>query len=443
MKYKIYFLLPLFAWAIACNSPAPAPPPPNVLLIISDDQGWADYGFMGHPDIATPRLDQLAQESQTFTRGYVTAPLCSPSLASMMSGQYPHTHGVTGNDPLFEFDGKRYSPEWRDARSELFAPIQEGFYQHKILTEYLNEAGYLSVQTGKWWLGSWQDAYFTQGMTHGIPATGGRHGDEGLKIGREGLAPITSLLDASKAEEKPFFIWYAPFLPHAPHTPPEELEQKYMALAPTPAIARYWAMCEWFDQTCGDILDQIEARGMTENTLVVYVCDNGWVQLPDKNNRYAPRSKRSPYEMGARTPMMYKWPGKIAPEWDTTTLVSSLDIVPTILSAVEMEAAAPLPGLDIRDREALSSRKTVFAEVFDHDIADVQEPTRSMQYRLAWSEQWKLIFPDTRNMPDSAVELFDVFADPHEQVNLAAKHPDVVQDLQQQIDAWWKPGHLE
>ena len=87
--------------------------------------------------------------------------------------------------------------------------------------------------------------------------------------------------------------------------------QKYLDKAPTPAIAKYWAMCEWFDQTCGELLDHLDEKQLTEETLVVYVCDNGWIQEPEKPNRYAPRSKRSPYEGGIRTPLMFKWPGKI------------------------------------------------------------------------------------------------------------------------------------
>jgi len=416
---------------------------PNILLIISDDQGWTDYSFMGHPHIQTPRIDRLASESFTFTRGYVTAPLCSPSLASMMSGLYPHQHGVTGNDPRFEFEGQRYGPEWMVARKAKFQPIQDRYYQHKLLTQYLNEAGYLSLQTGKWWMGSWEDAYFTQGMTHGDPTKGGRHGDEGLKIGREGLKSVEDLINESEESENPFFIWYAPFLPHSPHTPPDSLEQKYLELAPTPAIARYWAMCEWFDITCGQILDMIEERGMTDHTLVIYVCDNGWIQAPERNNRYAPRSKRTPYEYGIRTPIMYKWPGVISPKMDTITNVSSLDILPTILAAIGQEAGTELPGVNIMDPDALKNRKTVFAEALDHDIFDTSQPNRSLRYRIALEYPWKLIFPDTTHLPDASVELFNVLEDPHERNNVAAEEMEKVNEMKASIDDWWTPEHLK
>ncbi len=437
------FLLLSFFSCSPTNQDSESTDLPNILLIISDDQGWTDYSFMGHPHIQTPRIDRLGSESFTFTRGYVTAPLCSPSLASMMSGLYPHQHGVTGNDPLFEFEGRRYGPEWMVARKAKFQPIQDRYYQNKLLTQYLNEAGYLSLQTGKWWMGSWEDAYFTTGMTHGDPSKGGRHGDEGLKIGREGLKSVEDVINESQESENPFFIWYAPFLPHSPHTPPDSLEQKYLELAPTPAVARYWAMCEWFDITCGQILDMIEERGMTDNTLVIYVCDNGWIQAPERNNRYAPRSKRTPYEYGIRTPIMYKWPGMISPNMDTITNVSSLDILPTILAAIGQEAESKLPGVNMMDTGALKSRKTVFAENLDHDIFDTSQPNRSLLHRIALEYPWKLIVPDTTHLPDASVELFNVLKDPHEQNNVAGEEVEIVNKMKASMDDWWTPEHLK
>ena len=358
-----------------------------------------------------------------------------------MTGLYPHQHKVTGNDPTFSFDGKRYGPEWLQARKPHFSKIEAQYYQNTQLTQFLQQKDYLSLQTGKWWMGSWEDAYFTHGMTHGDPARKGRHGDEGLKIGREGLQPIYDVIEEADSLNKPFFVWYAPFLPHAPHTPPQALEEKYLATAPTPAIARYWAMCEWFDQTCGDLLDHLDEKGIADNTLVIYVCDNGWIQEPDKPNRYAARSKRSPYDGGIRTPIMYRWPGKISPVLDTLTLASSIDIVPTILGACGIESDTDLPGLNVMNSDAMQARKTIFAEAFEHDIADVEEPTRSLQYRIGVQYPWKLILPDTGNVEGGVVELFNLAEDPWERSNLAKDFPEKVDDLEKAIDAWWVPRH--
>ena len=185
-------------------------PPPNVVMIVSDDHGWTDYGFMAHPVVRTPNLDALAAQSVVYTRAYTPMALCRPSLASIATGLYPHQHGITGNDPPGGSATMR-DPAARRAMVDLFA-------RARTLPELLAERGYVSFQTGKWWEGNPVEHGFTRGMTHGDPARGGRPGDEGLKIGREGLQPIREFIDSTAG--RPFFLWYAPMLPHDPHTPP-------------------------------------------------------------------------------------------------------------------------------------------------------------------------------------------------------------------------------
>lgn len=417
--------------------------PPNIVFIISDDQAWSDYSFLDHSYIETPRLDQLARESLTFTHGYVAAPLCSPSLATIMSGLYPHQHGITGNDPSFESETPRYETGWRVEREQIFRPAMDRYNDLPLLTKRLKELDYLSLQTGKWWMGSWADAHFTHGMTHGDPENKGRHGDVGLEIGRKGLQPIYDFIEEAEEKNKPFFVWYAPFLPHAPHTPPEELFEKYKDKAPTPAIAKYWAMCEWFDQTCGELLDHLEQKQLTEETLIVYVCDNGWIQEPDKPNRYAARSKRTPYEGGIRTPLMFKWPGKIRPAINETTLASSIDIVPTVLAACNLGRDRNLPGINILDVESRNQRRAIFAEAYEHDIQSLEEPTFSLTHRIGLSYPWKLILPDSTNVPDESVELYNLLEDTEEKKNLIKVHPAEAQELAKLVDEWWIPKHLK
>ena len=120
---------------------------PNIVLILSDDQAWTDYGFMGHPDIKTPHLDKLASSGLRFDRGYVAVPLCRPSLASMVTGQYPVTHGITGND-IIRVRG-------REARETLDKPMRDRFHQLPSFIKMLTSNGYLAHQSGKWWEGSW------------------------------------------------------------------------------------------------------------------------------------------------------------------------------------------------------------------------------------------------------------------------------------------------
>ena len=407
---------------------------PNIVFIISDDQAWTDYGFMGHEHIATPNLDKLAHEGLTFERGYVHTSLCSPSLASIITGIYPRKHMVLGNDRVLPDDDKGGKPAWQSSwRYKNYTTVIEHFKKLNMLPNLLKEKGYLSFQTGKWWLGNYKNGGFDYGMTHGNPDRGGRHGDYGLEIGRKGMDTLYSYIDFALEKKKPFFMWYAPFLPHAPHNPPDSLLQKYLLKAPTEFIAKYWAMCEWFDTTCGELMDYIEERGQTENTLFVYVCDNGWVQNKDDAS-YDPISKQAPYDYGVRTPIMFKWKGKIESRRNDSTLISSLDMVPTVLDLVGIERPEELDGTNVLDETELKNREAVFCELYDHDFNTVDT---SLKYKIAITEPYKLIVPDSTNRPNEEVQLFDIYQDPFEQLNIAEKHPDIVKNLQNRIQESW------
>ena len=409
---QLALLVAVFSQAALPASAAP----PNVVMILSDDQGWTDFGFMGHPHIRTPHLDKFASQSLTFTRGYVPSSLCRPSLASIITGLYAHQHKQTGNDP----------PKGTD-RALLLNNVE----QWPALPRLLAPLGYQSLQTGKWWEGNHRLGGFTHGMTHGDPARKGRHGDEGLKIGREGMAPIADFLrDVGK---EPFLIWYAPMLPHSPHTPPERLLARYQSLAPSIHVARYWAMCEWFDESCGELLSMFDERGLADNTIVVFVTDNGWIQNP-QSPAYAPKSKRSPYDGGLRTPIMVRWPAKIKPRRDEQTLVSSIDLAPTILAACGLQPRADLQGINLLDIAAgqPSARTALYGEIFTHDAVEIDRPAANLLFRWCVEGSQKLIVPQ-----DAPVELYNVSADPQETKNLAATQPGDVVRLKKQIDAWW------
>lgn len=414
------------------------PKPPNIVLIISDDQAWTDYGFMGHPHIQTPALDRLASQSVVFTRGYVAAPLCCPSLASILTGLHPHQHKVTSNDPPYAGPGNQYNPrQWSDERRALREQIIANFAQHPNLAKELSGQGYRCLQTGKWWMGSYRQGGFTHGMTHGNLDQGGRHGDEGLRIGREGLQPIYDFIEQAPGD--PFFVWYAPFLPHTPHNPPDRLLNQYRDKTDSLPIAKYWAMCEWFDETCGELINYLDENGHGENTLVLYVCDNGWIQRPNQRG-YAERSKRSPYEGGIRTPIMVRWPGHVQPRRDEETLVSAIDLAPTALQACGLQPTQAMQGVDLLNKEALQSRESIFAAAYTHDAVDINQPASSLRYSVALSQQWKLIVPSGRNDAQGAPELYNLKNDPHEKNNLAQENPQQVSQLTSRLQQWWPPS---
>ena len=135
-----------------------------------------------------------------------------------------------------------------------------------------------------------------------------------------------------------------PLCPTTPHTPPARLLKKYQAKGVPVRIAKYYAMCEWFDETCGALVEHIDGAGIGKNTLIIYVTDNGWIQT--ETGSYAERSKLSPYEGGTRTPIMFRWPGTI-PAADRPELCSSIDIVPTILAAASATGPHHFPGLNL------------------------------------------------------------------------------------------------
>ncbi len=432
------FGIALVACSLAC---AESIAPPNVVLILSDDQGYTDYGFMGHPQIETPNLDKLARESVLFRRGYVPTALCRPSLMTLITGLYSHQNRTTGNDPAGTPANKAHAEKaGKNARELLISHIDKT----GSLPKWLAEKGYVSHQSGKWWEGSYQRGGFTEGMTAGFPNPRGRHGDAGLQIGRTGIEPVTDFIDRSVAADKPFFVWYAPFMPHTPHTPPARLLEKYKAKGVQERIAKYYAMCEWFDETCGALVNHIDDSGIKENTLVLYVCDNGWIQT--EQGSYAARSKRSPNEHGTRTPIMFRWPGTIQPA-DRPELCSSIDFVPTILAAAAAKGPHDFPGLnllpELKSGKAIE-RDSLFGESFAHDIADIENPQASLLYRWVIKGHDKLLLtydgaPGKMKYPPTSGEpqLYALGSDPGEKTNLASKNPQRVKQLSGLLDQWY------
>lgn len=437
---KLRLILPVLLIAMLGLPALAQSAPPNIVLIISDDHGWRDYGFMGHPRIATPRLDRLASQSLVFRRGYTPTALCSPSLVSIITGRYPHEHLVTGNDPPAPPGGKQgnwrnhpqYEADWNELRSFI--------NRYPTLPRLLSQRGYLSLQTGKWWMGNWSNGGFTDGMSHGDKSRGGRHGDEGLNIGRKTMRLIEDFIGKARNQQKPFFIWYAPMLPHFPHDAPQRLIDKYRDNAPDYETVRYWASVEWFDETCGQLLDALDRAGVADNTIVVYVTDNGWAQGP-KADTQSLRSKRTPYDAGIRTPIMLRWPNRVKPR-QSDKLASSLDIVPTLLAATGVQAPAGLPGLNLLDDKAVNARRALYGASFTHDLVELRDPSANVLTRWMIEGEWKLLVPtpgQTNEEQPQKVELYRITTDPDERADLAEREPKRVEAMRRKLDSWWNP----
>lgn len=441
--------------------------PPNIVLIVADDQTFSDFGFMGSTLVETPHLDRLAGHSARYVNGYVPSSVCRPSLATLLTGLYPHQHGIhfnhppPGNAALGRF-GKE---EFNRRREDAIYLIRAAATLPRILARH----GYVSLQTGKHWEGHYRNAGFTHGMTLAEaspePAYGNKrlpdgslvahgNGDAGLNIGRTTMQPLYEFIDAHAKE--PMLIWYAPFLPHEPHKAPQDILDRYAAKAEVPEqFRRYYASCTWFDRTVGDLVDYMERKGLARETIFVFVSDNGWQPSRTPHPRYPgygvdARSKRSPFEAGLRTPILIRWDGRVAPATHEA-LCSTVDILPTLLDALQLEGEAnDLPGRSLFPSavgEKTLADRPVFGEIYPGDATSLGHPSRDVAYRWIRDGDFKLITTHSESgRPWGGylrhTSLFNLREDPLEQHDLSRvpRYADRLAALRKQLDAWWTPG---
>lgn len=460
----------LAAGSLLCAEETQPAARPNFILIVSDDQTYRDFGFMGNDQVRTPHLDRLAEQSACYPQGYVPTSVCRPSLMTLLTGLYPHEHGVYFNHPPPGFARLTRSAEMTKARYDELRNRAAAIIRNlPTVPRLLAEHGYRCLQTGKYWEGHWQNAGFTEGMTLGEPSggtlgdkrlPGGElvahgNGDRGLRIGRDTLQPIFDFLDDCK--DQPFFIWYAPFLPHVPHDAPPEYFRRLDSKGIPEHYRPYYASIAQFDDTVGRVINAIEERQLASTTVFLFVVDNGWT--PDRARfraathewDHTQRSKRSPFEDGLRTPILVRWDGVVEPARHTE-LVSSIDLAPTILKAAGIDTGAlDLPGIDLlasaRGIDRLDPERTLFGEIYPGDATRLGAPESDIAYRWVRQGRFKLIVPHSHNGRTpwndylTSPSLFDVVADPEESRNLldpsgghAAAH-----FLRRQLDDWWNP----
>lgn len=449
---------------------------PNVIFILGDDQGWYDYGFMQRPGVdkaavelnpaipmnvvKTPAIDRLADEGLAFIHGY-SAPVCRPALTSIITGTYLQQHWITGND-LVNFRGSgntRIDDTPVEARMQVLNPLPRTLF---------NELGYTSFQTGKWWEGHHTNGGFTHGDTANSTAGGtappqwsgsrpsyvtARHGDWGLMTGRvdyvndiqapahpipyaNTVQTVTDFIDTQVTADQPFFLWYAPFLPHTPHDPPSGLLAEYSGLGLSSADAKYYANIERFDGGVGAILDHLDTKGIADNTIIIMICDNG------RQYDLTTLGKLTPYESGVRSPIIVRWPDRIKPGGSiepgiVRTPVSMVDMVPTVHHALGLPTFPEMRGIDLLDPVAVAARGSVCGSDHDVEILTLSDPTESLESRFAVRDGWKLILFTNGNK-----ELYQLYdgatpVDPHETTNLAADNPEIVSELTMEIVNWY------
>jgi arylsulfatase A-like enzyme len=395
---------------------APSAAPPNIVLIIGDDHGYPDFGFMGSEIVQTPHLDRLAASGTVFPSGYSTASVCRPSLLSLLTGLHP-----------LQFDRRQERLRERGVPPSPETPLRESYH---TLPALLAERGYASFQSGKYQEGSYRNAGFTHGMTE-LPGDAGRK--QGIRIARETMEPVFSFIDEQR--DGPFFVWFAPQLPHLPHNPPAEYRELYASLGGTWFTPGYYASISWFDAAVGQLLHHLEERGLRERTLVVYLADNGW-QAPADGVEYdfllgGAKGKLSLYELGFRTPILFSWPGVISAGETRDELVSTADLFPTLLDYAGVPRPPNRTGVDLRpifEGEPLELPTALIGSAASLREDRPGEPRGGSFVRTPrWHYLW---------YADGREALFDIAADPDEEHDVSRAHPDVVRQARAQIRRW-------
>ncbi len=416
---RILFNITTLLLASAASTSAAAEAKPNIVVIVADDLGYADVLFNPqHPkEVTTPHLDTLAKQSVICRQGYVTGHVCSPTRAALMTGRYQQRLGLyTGGE----------------AGSGL--PMTE-----KIFPQFLQPAGYKSIQIGKWHLGptpEWSPALRGFDEVFGFLGRGAHDyfdftdAEHPIYRGTTPVKPTGYLTDLwgqeavsfiQRNKAGPFLLYVAFNAVHAPlQAPPEEIAKFKTG---NPDRNTLLAMGKRMDDAVGNIVAQLKRDGVWENTLLFFISDNGGPLAQTANNTPLRGGKHQDYEGGVRVPFLVCWPAKLKPG-ESNAVVSSLDILPTVLAAVGVPALPdrPLDGINILPilrREAPA-------------------PTRNLFWSAGSTESWWAVRSgDWKLVGEKAkVGLFDLSTDVSEKDDLAANMPEKVAALTKLHDAW-------
>lgn len=433
---------------------------PNVIVMVADDLGWADVSFRGG-DIDTPSLDRLAAEGTELHRFYAT-PICSPTRAALMTGRDPIRLGVAYG-VIMAWDNTGIHPD------EHFMP------------QSFQTAGYQTAMVGKWHLGHAQQSYHPneRGFEHFYghlhtevgyyPPFANQGGKDfqrnGVSIDRDGyetylLADEASRYIKERDKEKPFFL-YLPFI--APHTPldaPKELQEKYADintdLEPTrtkgsdgtrrtskllmqpSARPMYAAVVDAMDQAIGRVLSTLDSEGIAEDTLILFMSDNGGAAYSVGGADNAPLrgGKGETFEGGVRVVSLLRWPGKVAAGKKMEDIMTVMDVFPTLAEAagVEPQNRRKFDGRSMWP--AIAEKKRMPRK--DYVYFTSETPIFGSFAFTVFNDEWKLVQEVEQEQISATVTnyLFKVSEDPNEYNNLASAHPDVVDELSRKLHDW-------
>ncbi len=433
---------------------------PNIVLLIGDDHGAPYFGFMGDETVVTPNMDMIANAGLTFTVGHATANHCRPSLRTLMTGLHPIQYKQRENaiieqrrveDAAYASMNRTEKSMWENV--ERAAVMQ----QFDTLPTLLREQGYVSWQGGKWWENSYRNGGFDEGMTKGWDMSlfgtddffHEMMGAEGNELGRTTMKPVLDFI--SRHRERPFFVWYGPMLPHTPLDSGYR-HRKYYDEQPhlSESAKMYYGNITWWDEGVGQLLDHVAAEGLLDNTLFVYINDNGWEQEPTVEYKVAGatyqnnlnfsngggKGKLGLYDQSFRTPVIFYWRGRIQGSMNTESLVSMEDIVPTILDVAGAVVPDGLPGYSLKpllEGNEMDERDAIVGYAHQRRSAEDMMGERAEGYYVRTSRWHFMWYKDTGKMA-----LYDMTVDPKSEKNVLDANKHLIKGFIQRIEAWKK-----
>ncbi|MDG1897506.1 MAG: sulfatase-like hydrolase/transferase [Fuerstiella sp.] len=449
-KFSFYVLCVVLQSATAAERP-------NVILIMTDDQGYGDLSCHGNPTLSTPNLDRLHAESVRFTDFHV-APFCTPTRAALMTGRYPARTGAYRTS---------------SGRTSLHA-------REKTLGDLFTRNGYATGVFGKWHLGDSapsrpMDKGFEQSVWHrcgGVTQISdywtNDYFDDTYLVGDrfkqfqgyctdvwfdEAMKFITSVA-ADAGGSKPFFVYLPTNAPHGPYLVADKWKAPFLEMGQSDKRASFKGMVANFDWNLGRLQNFLEQESLAEDTILLYMTDNGtsagadfgkggriygWPTDPAENANMR-GGKSSAYDGGHRVPLFVRWPaGKLRPPGNVETLTAHFDITPTLMELCNLERPASWPPLDGRSLAPLLNNnthswtpRTLHTQM--HGGNGYTKPGDPWEIGAAMTERWRLV---------EGKELYDIMNDPAQKNDVFAVHPDVVQQLTTEHLKWFddvQPG---
>ncbi|TMM55763.1 arylsulfatase [Maribacter algarum] len=428
---------------------------PNIILMMSDDQGYGDIGAHGNPYLKTPNIEAIGEEGVEMTH-FFAYPNCSASRAAILTGRYPYRTGVTAVTQVDHFMNT----------------------QETTIAEILSDNGYRTGIFGKWHLGDNAPMRPTdQGFQEALVHKGGGIGQAAGPAGNTYFDPILEHNNVSKKYEgycddiftdaaidfiskkgkQPFFAYLATNLPHFPLQVPDEKAQPFREMGLHEDNALTYGMLDNIDGNVGRVLKRLKKLGIEENTIVIFLSDNGPRTRRTKNDTYPGRwvanlrgTKTSAYDNGIRVPFYVKWPKAFKKGITTNQMGTAIDILPTLLDACNIPVTKELKVdgqslLPLWKGETNTLKKRTYFVQMHYGPT----PFKYMHFS-ARTQKYKLVSP--HNFPHGIVhqptdfelknvlknlELYDVENDPSERKNIAGQHPEIVDQLLEEYDTWF------